>query len=557
MAIETGPLFEANEKSKSQSSNNGPAFQPVRLPKFITAPSLAPETPSERRIPQEFTFFVREQVEHASKSEKDSIDDEDEGKSSKNGKTKRTVSGHSQGVTYHAAPEAINYASVNLEPDAEKDADDAHFADDNLSGQPPKLTVPPVPRFDSRVPIYSSHEGGHTNVEPGTQQISPPVQTSIHAPGVPQGHETSAWQAPTEPAFPSMEGHPDSSLSHNEHANDTVPPIPPSGPEEYGGFNEPPEPPKSPLNRYSYAPYPQQQTMYNTAPPSPSVVTQTEAPQVIPDTVRAVDRPARALTALEYLLRKRADRKLEKRVNERIDAVDKKHDAAAVANQFKVQSEQRQQNAEIRNSQTIPYGEQQTAPVVTQETPFVVGVSPQPHEVRFSAPSAGPSRQEQAFSGSPIDSLPPIKPVVEVSPEAQLTTSRAATASEGAPSEHLRHPAWQAGVEKGGHTINETIPYGKEFQEEQKAEAHPVAKVQQYAGGAVHQQSYSQPTYTSSNGALPSGMTAPTLATGQSTHVDPQHQLPPTAKKTFTAPGPLFWVMFAALLIAFFAAALI
>lgn len=563
MAIETGPLFEANEKSKSQSSSNGPAFQPVRLPKFITAPSLAPESPSERRMPQEFTFFVREQIEHASKSEKDSTDNEDDATASKKGKTKGATGAYPQkGITYHAAPEAVNYASVDLEPDAEKDADDAHFADDTLAGQPPRLTVS---SFDSRLPAYSSQEApaaalGKDDDGEGQPVIATPspIPSPIPAPAH-QVHEAT-WQPPTaeQRAFPPMEGHLDDPLPHQSAHYENMPPIPPSGPAEQGSFNEPPEPPQPPVNRYSYGPnpYSQQQTMYNTAPPSPAAMPHAEAPQMMPETVRAVDRPARALTALEYLLRKRADRKLERRVNERIDAVDKKHDAAAVASQFKLQSEQRQQNTEIHNLQTLPTAEQRTAPVFSGEAP--AGHAHQSGEVRLATPVTTAIGQEQAFSRPPIDSLPPIKSI-ETPQAVQAATGPEEITPQLKPGEHLRQTAWHTYVEKDGHVVNEAIKYGKEFQKEQSVEAHPSATVQQYAGGSAssYQQPYSQPNYGPSNSMLPSGMTTPTLATGQPIPVDPQHQLPPTAKKTFSPPGPLFWVMFAALLVAFFAAALI
>lgn len=559
MAIETGPLFEANEKSKSQSSSNGPAFQPVRLPKFITAPSLAPESPSERRIPQEFTFFVREQIEHASKSEKESSDEKEEGKTSKNGKAKGTGAPPQKGITYHAAPEAVSYSSVNLEPDAEKDADDAHFADDNLP-VPPKLTVP---TFDSRPFVYNSQEsasslGKEQDQDPQTAPPAP-IQAPVSVPAH-QVPEAVNWQPPaTEHTFPSMEGHLDDPLPDHQPANyENVPPIPPPpGAVEQGSFNEPPEPPKPPASKYSYAPMPysQQQTMYNTAPPSPATVPH-ETAQVIPDTVRAVDRPARALTALEYLLRKRADRKLEKRVNTRIDAVDKKHEAAAVASQFKLQAEQRQQNTEIRNLQTTPTTEQQAIPTFSREFPPVPNAPYQSGEVRFSAPAA-PVSQEQVFSRpNATGSLPPIQPI-EALAGAQVAVGQQEAMPQPDSGEHLRQTAWHTYAEKNGRVVNEAVTYGREFQKEQSAEAPPSATSQQYAGAppTSYQQPYSQ-SYGRS-GMSPSGMTTPTLATGQPTHVDPQHQLPPTAKKTFTAPGPLFWVMFAALLIAFFAAALI
>ena len=73
-------------------------------------------------------------------------------------------------------------------------------------------------------------------------------------------------------------------------------------------------------------------------------------------------------------------------------------------------------------------------------------------------------------------------------------------------------------------------------------------------GAAFGMSGASGPVYP---GALPSGMTNPTLQQGQPTHVDPQHQLEASNQPTTNMTNPWFWIMLLLIIAAFFTAALV
>ncbi len=114
-------------------------------------------------------------------------------------------------------------------------------------------------------------------------------------------------------------------------------------------------------------------------------------------------------------------------------------------------------------------------------------------------------------------------------------------------------------VNKRGEVVNSTQEFGQGFHQERRQEVQRDRLGDSAAAGAVslmgvQQDQHAPIRYDSS---LPSGMTTPALPQGMPTHIDPQHQLTSDNKKTSSVPGPVFWIMLAIIVAAFFAAAFI
>lgn len=125
------------------------------------------------------------------------------------------------------------------------------------------------------------------------------------------------------------------------------------------------------------------------------------------------------------------------------------------------------------------------------------------------------------------------------------------------PGEHIRRSEWHTYVEKDGHVVD-AIDYGRALHEEQQQELGHVPQFDNSQTGAAQGQMFgtNQGMYGAVNPSLPSGMTAPSLPTGQPTHADPQHQLPEHTKSgkqvASNFANPWFWLMLALIFAAFF-----
>lgn len=126
------------------------------------------------------------------------------------------------------------------------------------------------------------------------------------------------------------------------------------------------------------------------------------------------------------------------------------------------------------------------------------------------------------------------------------------------PDKRVEHSAWHSiAVDRRGHEVTGAIAYGREFHRQRKHEMLQDRAGDGTTNGAASGQPAILPPYYQDS--LPSGLTETALPQGQSTHVDPQHQLPAHGKKQVSSniTNPWFWLMLALIVGAFFAAALI
>lgn len=280
--------------------------------------------------------------------------------------------------------------------------------------------------------------------------------------------------------------------------------------------------------------------------------------------------PVAALLGLEYLARKRADRKLERRVNERADDRARKQEQQRAVDhrimqerQRQLSTEQQRQADELRRTRSAneytsgagvprPF---EAGPSGTEQTPIGQAAG-QPLEARPFAPLAGPgehltiNRQEMRQA-----------PTAE-NPEAQSSEMENPV---NQPNRRVEHSAWHnIVVDEHGHEVAGAIQYGEGFQRERQQEAirDRVADGVQAGGGggmgastaASGQNSYANPAQP---GTLPSGMISAALPPGPATHADVDHQLQPTNGQRPNFTNPWFWLMLLLTIAAFFTAALV
>jgi hypothetical protein len=336
------------------------------------------------------------------------------------------------------------------------------------------------------------------------------------------------------------------------------------------GFNNDPFGPYGP----AYTPQPESAPVSHNAAPSmpierPAMPTSNRDPRV---------GGVAALLGLEYFARKRADRKLEKRVNKRHDERLKQHEEQMAADQRRMQEQQRQFAAEqerqgremhrmqyrevapqsvsdaLRSTANLPQSfeaapnastraEQTSGPGVANRpfSPEAQSIRPS-HEQHLVVPTSQEMRQQRP--------QPNAEQLAEVSDDQDIKLQ---------PHQHLEHSAWHnIVVDDRGHEVAGAIQYGEGFRRERQQEAirdriadsgQPGA-TSQGAGGGFAQDQYGTPM-------LPSGMTTPSLPQGRGTHVDPQHQLPAHNKQQSNITNPWFWIMLLLIIAAFFTAALI
>ncbi|HEU4914196.1 MAG TPA: hypothetical protein VFT16_02195 [Candidatus Saccharimonadales bacterium] len=334
--------------------------------------------------------------------------------------------------------------------------------------------------------------------------------------------------------------------------------IPPNQPGYGHGFNHDPFGPYGPAYSGAEAPSPAM-IHQEAAPPMPL-----ERPVVVP----VANRDPRvggvaALLGLEYFARKRADRKLEKRVNRRQDSLVKRQEKQMAANQLHMQEQQRQFAAEQarQGSEMHRMQYKETTPQSVTDALRSTANLPQPFESvpgMFAAPErpAAQTPPVERQAGMPVPQE--LRPQTQPTPEQANaeTTEQQADMQIGA-HQHVEHSAWHnIVVDERGHEVVGAIHYGEGFKRERQQEAirdhmgdsGPSGAAPQSAGNGYAQDQ---------SPMLPSGMTTPTLPQGHNTHIDPQHQLPANNQQQSNITNPWFWLMLILIIAAFFTAALI
>jgi|GEM_PF-5158540 len=273
-----------------------------------------------------------------------------------------------------------------------------------------------------------------------------------------------------------------------------------------------------------------------------------------------------ALLGLEYLARKRADKRQNKLIKE--NAKKQQESAEALQRSERQQrafrTEQQKQAADMRRMQQV----QERFGTPTALTPAAF--------TERSTTSAAPA----------MNSMPPIHER-QVPGSTEVTPMPTNPVQPQSPKEHVVQEGLQA-YRVDEYTVDPMTRDQAFFEQQHEIQRDPLtgaprpraaqaqyAEQQAQAYGA-QSNTYSSHQYTSgfgggsvgsgvgqagaSNPMLPSGMTTPYLPAGTPTHVDSQHQLPsvaPRQRATSGAPGVWFWVMLALIIAAFFAAALI
>lgn len=253
---------------------------------------------------------------------------------------------------------------------------------------------------------------------------------------------------------------------------------------------------------------------------------------------RAVDPLARLMGVGNWIGNRRTRKNLGSRINQ-LQSDTGKNMADLQARQDRFEQKQRSQSQEMQRMQT------QAA-----ERAAIISAVPLTAE---NGPRVQAARGEATRFNTPNKSL-----AVEMHPQAQQQMEQEA-AQHIDPETKRTGSFWlQAEVNKRGEVITKSSEYGSGFHNDRK-EVQRDRLGDSAAAGAVslmgiQQDQHAPIRYDSS---LPSGMTTPRLPQGMPTHIDPQHQLAADNKKTSAMPGPVFWIMLAVIIAAFFAAAFI
>jgi hypothetical protein len=383
--------------------------------------------------------------------------------------------------------------------------------------------------------------------------------------------------------------------------NGNVPP--PLNPNAFGGnaggnqppatpgyYNQPPINPNNPVFGYNQAPDP------NVSPSIP--VMPIEHPAVTYNRDPRVGTVAAAL-GLEWFARRRADRKLEKRVNERADEHDRKQQKQTDTDNLLARERQRQFNTEQRRQADELYRMRQSQQEYSTSAPssaeYVSPGLPKPFEASPQAKYTTASTTSHPGAMRPLSGNPERPGMPMQAQEVRVMQQRGEHPQDAEIIEaqgfepqnaHVEHSSWHnIVVDERGHEVAGAIQYGEGFKRERQQEiiqdsmgdsvtsgngvsSNPAggsgsAGSSSFTGGGISGQGiptqvvydqYGRPVHMQ---GLPSGMTNPALQTGQPTHVDPQHQLAPTNKQPANITNPWFWIMLLLIIAAFFTAALV
>lgn len=326
-------------------------------------------------------------------------------------------------------------------------------------------------------------------------------------------------------------------------------------------------------------------TGYNAAPslanPNAAPVMPIERPPVSNGNRDPRVGPVAALLGLEYLARKRADRKLEHRVNERSDDRIRQLEQSRAVDQRIMQERQRQfateQQRQTDEMQRMRYAQEQIRPNMAESQyaggllrPFEAAPSGPAEYARANNPAnryepprpmSAPNHTERMVAGQEVR-----QPVPNPNTEAQPIEGQE-NVQDADKNKRVEHSAWHNIVVDGhGHEVAGAIQYGEGFQRERQQEAIrdriadnvPAGSTGASGGGMIAagspmQDQYGNPLHP---GVLPSGMTNPALPQGQG-HASPNHQLPANTGQPSNIANPWLWIMILLIAAAFFTAALI
>lgn len=435
------------------------------------------------------------------------------------------------------------------------------FAEDSTEPEQPTAAAPSPG-------IVGQHPVATPNIAPtpaqantGHNQLPTFQQNTANAnqAPAPQNNTANVNQQPTTPQNPNQA---------------PVPPQPAAG----NSGNQPPQPPNTPNmgysqpawnpNHYGHNPYlynQQANQVGNVAPASAN------APAMPLETGNRDPRvgPVAALLGLEYIGRKRADKKLERKMNKQIQQSNKQQEQSIAANHLRMQEQQQQfaqeqqrQSEELRNVQQYQTAEQAPAGAAVGPTPNTYAAPQQAGQQYFEAPRPAQPVNTNERPFAPSEARPPA-PIIAPEVQQQVADQNE-QGIDLKPNQHVEHSAWHnIVVDERGNEVEGAINYGEGYQRERQQELYrdrPKDDATSFSGGSSQGTSPVAPQSGVSTypGALPSGMTSPSLQQGQPTHSDPQHQLASqNDKQPSNITNPWFWVMLLLIVAAFFTAAVI
>lgn len=619
--MERQPFGDQTEESSKDGSK-----KPDRSFSFAPVPILPVEraTESQSRPPIKLEGIIRLRPDRSERPLDDprlhpgleapaeSHEDDEEDDDSEEAKAKRAAAQRQAAARQAQAQQPVHTFRPGVEtPSPIVQPEATAQSDTEQEDEPvPARAVPPLHSFPS---VATRQE---TPVQP-TVQESIPAQRASEAPAHGQAPvaEQAGWQSPEDatdeddttaattqqaapvqspfgntspnrpnPVNPNAMPQPVVAPNINPYvyANLNMPPananVPPQPNAPGGGFNQPPVqpgynqmPPYGPNNPFfpGYG-------GYNIPPqPNPNVVPTPNAVPVMP-----IERPivthnrdprvpvVAALLGLDYLGRKRNERKARRRMDDMEADQSRLQESIAVDNrllqerQRQFATEQQRQADELQRVRTT----QEYAPAAPLAT-----------EPRPSSPfNAAPSGYERP---QPIPAVYGQERSAPVRPE-KMPAQTPAQNAEGQPAEmpdmhvdirpdqRVEHSAWHnIVVDEHGHEVSGAIRYGEGFQRERQQEIIPdriaagssmsasggsADSNSMIAAGSPMQDQYGNPLHL---GGLPSGTTNQALPQGS--HADANHQLPAAHKQPSNLTNPWFWIMLALIVAAFFTAALI
>ncbi|HEX9153268.1 MAG TPA: hypothetical protein VF809_00425 [Candidatus Saccharimonadales bacterium] len=337
----------------------------------------------------------------------------------------------------------------------------------------------------------------------------------------------------------------------------TQPPLPPSSSHQPVAYNQAPQPSQYYVNQYmqpgEYSGQP------NVAPRSPDL-----APAMPIEHPRHTTNydprlaPVAATLGLgllaEHIGRRRGDRRVEKQMSERMDRQAAKQEDIYTSSQRTLQERQHQFAAEQeRQAAEMQHMHKAQERLVVPPPPLPEHYKPAATSGEVTSHGSN-ERPRQYVEQRPAQAL-----AQEAVPDIQAIEQSV----EARPRQHVEHSSWHnIVVDNRGHEVAGAIQYGEGFKQERQPEAMQNSGSGSGSGSnsgvtagsssVQHQQRhFGGPVYP---GALPSGMTTPTLPQGQPTHIDPQHQLQASRAQQSNVSNPWFWVMLALVIAAFFTA---
>lgn len=578
MNTERTPYRPEDDDSEDSSAvsfgSGGPAFRPIPR---IERPAPPPVPEKAPRLPEGLLFERISEAQAAKKSAESEKDDEEDDEEEKPAVQPAATSHHEE--SKHAVeptsqlPEHSPAAGPQESSTAEADHTlDGHLPDIGEFNSPLPDVVIPAPRLapdqlghaPAFIPASESHgfesppaTSEHDNTEDDKHGQPATAISPLSSPNSSTPHTTEA----SVPATAHEASDDDGNQAHQTTYAASMGAVGTSGRGSTGGGGgQPPVPPgghSAASPNFGGGQPPSNYNMYggggggynyNAAPVSPAP--SPEAPAVGGAPAQKHNIWPYVAVLGENIARKRADRKLKKELGSRIDTQAKAQERTD-ANQLRLEKRQQQlineqQAAQSRRQHRGEWGVPVTAPYQAEPMP---GASGHRHPGERPATMGQPEFRAPTGQEQMAESIEPI-PLQ--------------------PHQRVEHSAWHSiVVNEKGQEVAGAVQYGEGFKRERQQEVirdrtgdSAVAGVAGAASvaGATGGLGGSSPYGAGSSypHTLPSGMTTPGLPQGTPTHANPQHQLPPHAKKSGVGlPGPLFWLMVGLIIAAFFAASLI